>query len=183
MKLVHAADLTSRLRSCHLLLDANVFFYSVENEEFYALLLKLHKAGCALMTIPSVVFEFARGAKSVEEYNWYIDYINNMGVAVYPHVEKQMIKDKAFSVILQTECKRSGSKASYTDFLLMMLLHKFSHMQNSIYLMTSNYKDIPSKIFDRDDILALEFNDGVQTQALYRNSQAKLDSLSSSLTA
>lgn len=178
MKLVTPRGLASSLYSCHLLLDTNVFFHAVDNDEFYSFLLELHNSGCSLMTIPSVVFEFARGAKSVAEYNWYVDYINNLGIGIYTHVEEQIVKDKAFSVILQTECKKVGSKAGYTDFLLMMLLHKFSHMEKSIYLMTSNYQDIPLSIFDRNELLALEFRGGVQTQALYKNSLDKLGQLS-----
>lgn len=127
-----------------------------------------------MMTIPSVVFEFARGAKTVEEYNWYVDYVNNLGVVTYKTVEDRIAADKAFSVILQTECKKAGNKPSYTDFLLLLLLHKFSRHESSIYLMTSNYRDIPSQIFDRADLIALEYDGGVQTQALYKNSHQKL---------
>jgi hypothetical protein len=179
MKLVHPTDLVPRLRSRHLIVDTNVFLHAVENADFYELLLKLKRSGCAMMTIPSVVFEFARGAKTVEEYNWYVDYINNLGVMVYKTVEDRIAADKAFSVLLQTECKKAGNKPSYTDFLLLMLLHKFSH--SDIYLMTSNYKDIPMNIFDREDLLVLEYDGGIQTQALYKNSPEKLLSLTPEL--
>lgn len=172
MKLVHPIDLVSKLHSYHLILDTNVFLHAVENPEFYALLLELKRGGCAFMTITSVVFEFSRGAKTVEEYNWYVDYINNLGVIVYKTVEDRIAADKAFSVLLQTECKKTGNKPSYTDFLLLLLLHKYSH--SNIYLMTSNYKDIPMNVFDREDILALEYDGGIQTQALYKNSPEKL---------
>ncbi|HSW65508.1 MAG TPA: hypothetical protein VLI54_00010 [Bacillota bacterium] len=134
-----------------------------------------------MITIPSVVFEFSRGAKTVEEYNWYVDYINNLGVVVYKHAEEQMVIDKAFSVILQAECKKSGCKASYTDFLLMMLLHKFANMPNNIFLMTSNYRDVPTSVFDRDELIALEYQNSIQTQGLYKNSASKLGALSATV--
>ena len=61
--LTRTPDLIRKLNKCHLLLDTNVFFHAVNNEDFYNLLLELHNSECALLTIQPVVFEFARGAK------------------------------------------------------------------------------------------------------------------------
>lgn len=177
MKLVHNNTLISKLSNCHLLLDANVFFHAVANDKFYNLLLDLHEAGCALLTIPSVVFEFARGAQSIKQFNWYVDFINSLGVATYKDVEALIMRDRAFSVLLQKYTKNGKKGVSYTDFLLMMLLHKFHHTADKIYLMTANYIDIPLTIFDRTDLIALEYQHGVQTQALYKNSSIKLQEL------
>lgn len=181
MMLRHASDLTSKLKNAHLLLDTNVFLHAVNNKEFYNLLIALHEAGCAFLTIPPVVFEFARGAKSIEEFNWYVDFVNNLGVSVYKNAEDQTISDKAFAVLLQTHTSQGKKGISYTDFLLLMLLHKFAHTPDTIYLMTSNYQDVPLSIFDRSEIMALEFDGGVQTQALYRNSPNKLAALTAKL--
>jgi|GEM_PF-1483546 len=183
MKLLHPVDLAVKLSDCHLILDTNVFLHAVEKDEFYELLVGLHKRGCAFMTTPSVIFEFSRAAKSLEEYNWYVDYVNSLGVEVYGHVEEQMMVDKAFSVILQAACKKAGCKASYTDFLLTMLLHKFAHTPDKIFLMTSNYHDVPLSIFDRGDMVALEYDGGIQAQALYKNSPDKLTKISPAIAA
>lgn len=169
MKLTYRTSLVSQLYNSYVFLDTNVFFHAVDNEDFYSFLLTLHNKGCALVTIQSVIFEFSRGAKTVEEYNWYIDYINNLGVAVYGQAETELQRNKAFSVLLQAECKKYGSKASYTDFLLLLMLHKFIHTPDRVYLMTSNYRDVPTTLFERDELIALEYEKGVQTQALYKN--------------
>jgi hypothetical protein len=169
MKLTYPSSLVAQLSSSYVFLDTNVFLCAINNDGFYSFLLRLHDKGCALVTTQSVIFEFSRGAKSVEEYNWYVDYINNLGVTVYGQAEKELQSDKAFSVLLQAECKKYGSKASYTDFLLLMMLHKFVHTPDRVYLMTSNYKDVPTNLFERYEIIALEYEKGVQTQALYKN--------------
>jgi hypothetical protein len=176
MKLLTPANLVFKLHNCHLIIDTNVLLHAVDNEEFYDFLLNLKSGGCAMMTIPSVIFEFARGAKSVKEYNWYVDYVNNLGVGVYKFVEDRIAQDKAFSVLLQTECKKHNHKPSYTDFLLLLLLHKFSHSEDNIFLMTSNYRDIPLSIFDREELMALEYGDSIQTQGIYKNSNELISS-------
>lgn len=181
MKLILANDLVSKLKNCHLILDTNVFLHAIDNNEFYDFLADLHEGGCGLFTIPSVVFEFARGAKTIEEFNWYVDFINTLGVGVYKDVENHIMGDKAFSVLLKSQTKDGRKGISYTDFLLLMLLHKFHHLHDKIYLMTSNYNDVPLTIFEREDIIALEFRDGVQSQALYRNSPEKLVKLTTSI--
>lgn len=177
MKLVYPNDLIPRLSNSHLLLDANVLFHAVQNEDFFDLLVTMHTKGCAFLTIQSVVFEFARGAKSIEQFNWYIDFINLLGIQVHKDVESLITKDRAFAVLLQTHTSQSKKGISYTDFLLLMLLHKFAHLSDKINLMTANYTDVPLKIFDRKDIIALEYDGGVQSQALYQISQSKIDSL------
>lgn len=176
MKLTHPPDIVSRLKNSHIILDTNTFIHSIDNSDFYNLLVELKESGCDLLTIPSVVFEFARGASSIVELNWYIDYVNNLGVGVYS--EKDMIKnDKAFLVLLQKECRKGKNGTGYTDFLLMMLLNKFSHLEDRCFLMTGNHKDIPTTIFDRTEIIALEFRGEVSTQALYKNSLKKVSKM------
>jgi hypothetical protein len=128
-----------------------------------------------------VVFEFARGAKTIEQFNWYVDFVNNLGVGVFKNVETEIMSDKAFAVLLQKYSKIGKKSISYTDFLLLMLLHKYVHIADKVYLMTSNHQDVPLRVFDRNDIMALEFEEGVQTQALYRNSLAKLQALTSAI--
>lgn len=177
MKLTHPPDIVTKLKDCHLILDTNVLIHAVNNDAFYKLLVELKNKGCDLLTIHSVVFEFARGAKSIDELNWYIDYVNNLGIGTYSDAAKEVVNDKAFLVLLQKACREGKKGTGYTDFLLMMLLHKFSHLKDKCFLMTSNYKDIPINIFDREDLIALEYEDGIQTQALYKNSATKLGKL------
>lgn len=104
-KLIHDTTLISRLSSSHLILDTNVFLHAVNNEEFYNLLLDLHDAGCTLLTIPSVVFEFARGAKSVEEFNRYVDFVNSLGVITYGNAENLIMADRALLLSMKVAYK------------------------------------------------------------------------------
>lgn len=170
MKTTYHPELVSKLKDSYLILDANVFFHAINNESFYKLLKDLGKEGCVFLTIQPAIFEFTRGAKSVREVNYFLDFINNLKVVVARDIDKEASKEKAFTLILHKECK----KLSYADSLLLLLLHKYAHIEDKVFLMSSNSSDVPTTLFDRTDILALEYKEGVQVQALYKNSAIKL---------
>jgi len=164
VKLVHPTDLVSRLSSKHLFLDTNVLIHANYNAEFYGLLADMREGGCELMITQSVVYEFVRGSRSIDEYNKYVDSIRNMGIVVLIDREDSLEPiDKEFTVELITKIRDGKKGTGFTDFELLRLIHKFKGSA----LMTANYKDVPLELFSRGDLIALEFMDGVQTQALY----------------
>ncbi len=69
MKLLHSERLTDELSSKYLILDSTSLINASQSDDFLTLLVEIKKAGCSFITIPSVVHEFTRGAKTIEQLN------------------------------------------------------------------------------------------------------------------
>lgn len=148
MKIYNLSDLISSTASW-LFLDTAVFIYASKNEEEFADIFdKLKKKGCALITIPSVAFEFTRGSSSVSKFNERYGFLSEIAT-IWP-IERQWDKLEKEIVILQ-KCL-GKRKVSYTDFLLMLATITFRGSN----LLTTNHHDITEVIFDRESMLTLD---------------------------
>ena len=116
--------------------------------EFSHILYKLKENGRALVTIPSISFEFSR-TTNIESYNSRIEFIKEF-VSIYP-IEKYLHK---FTPLVPVLHKTNG-KLSYSDFLLYCCLYEF---QGSI-LLTENHKDFTPTLLDRELTLTIDRED------------------------
>lgn len=166
MTILHDPNLVSSLNHKWLFLDANTFVAALYyNDPFGNLLIDLKNQGCALVTIPSVLFEFTRGSKSVKDFIKRSDFIQNLA-SIYPiqnHIKQLM----EFTVV----CQRVNPQISFTDFLLIACLYKFPDS----YVLTENHKDFSLDILNRQFIISLDTGKDIRNHAIYRLSKIKFD--------
>lgn len=158
MKIFSDCDLTSALSNSYLFLDTTAFITAIAYEEtFGKLLANLKSNGCALLTIPSVLFEFSRGSDSVEIFNKRAKYLE--GLAEVIPIEKFLDQLTDLMVVFQ----KIGGQMSYTDFLLGACLYQFP----GSYLLTENHKDFPAPIFNREHVITVCTDKDIRNHALF----------------
>ena len=175
-KILCKNDILGRLSCATLLLDSTVFIDAFKCAHFMDFLVEASKSGCALATIPSVLYEFKRGAKDIVQINNYNKFIIELGIESIPGMEEkaQWSGSQIFTAIYNYEAinGRKEKGPSYTDSLLCLTLYIYKHVD--IRLLTTNYKDMPLSLFNREDILAFDTGRDVRTAAIYRLSEEKL---------
>jgi len=105
----------------------------------------MKQQGRALVTIPSVAFEFSR-TDSIAGYDTRANFIKNF-LDIYP-IEKHLQNFIPLIPVLQ----RLHGKMSYSDFLLYCCLYQF---QGSM-LLTENHKDFIPTILNRYGIFTID---------------------------
>lgn len=165
MRILSDSDLPSKLSSTNFLfLDTNTLVTAVNYEEYGQILNKIKDAGCALLTIPSVAFEFTRGSDNIDIYNSRADFLNS--IATVFNIEKDLENAKELIVALQ----KIASDASYTDFLLGICSGKYQ-----CGVLTENHKHFPLSVFDRKFLITIDTDkENVRTHAVYFLSVSKL---------
>ncbi|MGH7202951.1 MAG: hypothetical protein ACREHC_00730 [Candidatus Levyibacteriota bacterium] len=118
---------------------------------FSHVLYKLKENGRALVTIPSVAFEFSR-TNNIDSYNTRAKFIKEF-ISIYP-IEKHLDSFTPLIPILH----RTNGKLSYTDFLLYCCLYQF----HSSILLTENHKDFTPTLLDRELTLTIDRDDETQ---------------------
>lgn len=176
MKLQHTSTLVADLNGKHLLLDTTVLINASKSDEFLALISDLSIAGCGLITIPSVVYEFTRNANSIAGYNERQEFIKGLNVTVLNRVEEIIEKDQVFRIAYAKAFSTKHDKGpSYTDALLCSVAYKYRG--NDVLMMTANHKDIPASMFDRIELITIDVNGELRTEAIYRLSPTKLNKM------
>lgn len=182
MKLLRSPNLTHNLNGVHLLLDTTSIINASKSNEFLALLTKLSHGGCDLVTIPSVVYEFSRGARTMAEYNEYLQFIAALKLTVLNSIEASF--DAQMRVFLVAYHKafsgKSDKKApSYTDSLLCMMAYKYR--TSGMLLMTANHRDIPESMFERTELITIDVKGELRNEAIYRLTESRFKNLLSGL--
>jgi hypothetical protein len=173
MKIYNIEDL-SRYKAGYLFLDTSSLIAIISYfKEFSGILNTLKENGIALVTIPSVRFEFSR-TNNIENYNIRAGFIKDY-VSIYP-IEKHL---QSFTPLIPVLHKIHG-RLSYPDFLLYCCLYKFS--PNAI-LLTENHKDFTPTLLDRELTLTLDREDESQIRniSLYSFSQEKYNKAAESI--
>jgi hypothetical protein len=152
MKIFYDKNLISKLAGGFLFLDTNSLISLINFEGLFTdFLIEIKNVDCALLTIPSVVFEFSR-TENIGEYNKRTAFIKAI-VDVY-HIEKHLEEMQELVPVIH----KIGGRLQYTDFLLYACLY---HFKNKAFLMTENHKDFQTSILDRDIVLTID-TDGIQ---------------------
>ncbi len=161
MTTVYPPHIHQDLSGQYIFLDTSVFIYASKNKTFFDFLADLKsKAGCSFVTIPSVVFEFTRGSKTVSKYNQRLKFLNDLVDHINPVNFLNKISD--FSVVMS---KINDQNKAYTDFLLAACLYNFRHI--AVTLLTSDLKAF-SAFFSRTHILAVEHGREIKNFGFYK---------------
>ena len=175
-RVVCQEETLGKLSEATLLLDATAFIDAFKSPIFADFLTELNDDGCTFATIPSVLYEFKRGAKDIIQVNNYNQFIKEMKIATISQIESMAQKpdNQLFTTIYN--CMASNGRKekgpSYTDSLLCLALYIYKHA--NIHLLTTNYKDIPLSLFDRENIIAFDTGRDIRTAAIYKLSEEKL---------
>lgn len=174
---LHSLDLADRLDGTTLLVDTTAFIDASSKNIFMEFMMSLADSNCSLATIPSVLYEFKRGAKDLEQAKKYNQVISDLKLLSFPQIESlaQEEDNQYFTMLYNTETAngRKEKGPSYTDALLCLTMYIY-HQQTDIKLLTSNYKDIPLSLFDREDLIIYDTGRDVRTAAIYSLSEKKL---------
>ena len=146
MKIYYDKALLSKLGVGYLFIDTTSLIAIITHEELFSEFLEvMEQAGRALVTIPSVAFEFTR-TDSIKSYNTRVQFIKNR-VSVYP-IEKHIEAYRQLIPVLQRICK----SMSYSDFLLYCCLNHFHNSR----LITENHKDFLTSILNREALITID---------------------------
>lgn len=123
----------------------------------------LTDAGCDLITTQSVYHEFIRGAKSLTQSNDYMQLFKELGIEALEKTDSLFLssKNSLFRIAFCQEAKN----ASYTDTTLAVIAYNFK--SNNVGILTSNYRDFPSSLFEKTSYIAYTRGDQIQTHAIY----------------
>ncbi len=178
--LVHSPTIYDDICPGNIFLDTTVFINCSDSSEFLEFIKSLSDKDCLLWTIPSVKFEFARYANTINEYNEFINFIKDLGVTVFNRIEEIVLdKSDAFTVALNKAQSNNKKRMSYTDAVLCSLA--FKHRSSAGYIMTSNHNDIPPALYDRKEIITFEISGHIRNEALYQLSESKLSTILNNL--
>ena len=162
--LLHRPDLAACLQSSTIITDSNIVTACFRCQGLLELVRELKSVSqCSFVTIPSVEFEYNRGANSLKTYNENQEFFNNLIDGIDPMMF--MKKLDAFPVVMS---KLNAGNPSYTDFLLIACLY-FYRDSGLVYLMTADLKAFPS-FYDREYLVTIEEDKSQQVRniGLYR---------------
>ncbi len=174
MKIQHTHSLATDLNNKYLLLDTTVFINASKSDPFLDLLTSISEGGCALITIPSVVYEFSRNADTIKGYNERLDFIKGLNVTVLNRVEEILEQEQVFKIAYAKSFSKKDKGPSYTDALLCTVAYKYR--KNKMLIMTANHKDMPKSMFDRTELITIDIAGDLRNEAIYQLSTSKLNS-------
>jgi predicted nucleic acid-binding protein len=157
------------------LLDTTALIDASKSDEFLRLLTSIAADGCALVTIPSVVYEYSRNADTIAGYNERQDFIKGLSITVLNRVEEVLEKEQVFKIAYAKAFSRKDKDKgpSYTDALLCTVAYKYRN--HGMLLMTANHKDIPRSMFDRTELITIDVGGQLRNEAIYCLSPEKLN--------
>lgn len=146
MSLIYTPDLFEKLRDANLLLDTCTLIDASNCAEVDDFLESLLKRDCTFLSLPSVKEEFTCSACNLDEYKQLSDYIESLQIILLNNTEKQLSSNK--NMIFNIALKRCRNiHPSHVDRMLLATPYLFSGSAEKIFLMTSNYKDVPQELF------------------------------------
>lgn len=106
-------------------------------------------------------------------------FVKDLGVHVMSRVEEAVSKEDQIRVFMFIYNKafnqKKGDKApSYTDSILCALIYKYRHNTTGLKLLTANHRDVPQSLFDRDELITIDIEGELRTEAIYSLSENKL---------
>jgi hypothetical protein len=149
-----------------LFLDTNVFIgASLSGELSGWLAALLADKGCEILTISSVSYEFARGSKTLEEFNTRRKFINDLTKIIPVGRLLENDNNNVFSLVMSRLV--SARDSDYTDFLLATCLYQYSKLE-TVYLMTADVRSMPRAIFDvKGNITCVDSKDNMGHYVIY----------------
>lgn len=164
----------SLLKRKHLLLDTGVLIELQKNEgaseELKEFLQDILQAPCALLTIDQVYCEFLQYAEDKQGYLDLLTWAKKLAPAIYPSKEDQYVANQIY-LAFKNKNKDLARNASSTDLLLGAMLARYG---DALFLATTNHKDFPTCLYDRDYVFSFENREGnIQNICIIKFNQAK----------
>ncbi len=156
--LLTSTDFDSLCENATIYLDTNIFIYAHEQPKLVEKIAHLSLNGAAFTTISSVEYEFTRGSRSLLEIKTRKQFVRELVERVIP-VGPLLESDKndAFSAAMSLNVNAKNSQ--YTDFLLAIVLHKFSvNDLEKQFILTADVPAFPPQMFNVDGIISLRLD-------------------------
>ncbi len=165
LEILKKLEISSYIEHKHVIVDTNYIVESLNHPHIYLPILNYFlDAKAVLITIPLVTAEFLKGTHDKVSIKSKTDFINSMIPAVLA-IDTTMTTLVVEKVILSYG--NQSSKAAVTDLFLAAALMRYG--RSSALLLTANYKDFPTSVFDR--LISFPVDDGneINTFSLYAN--------------
>lgn len=147
MSIATSNSLLSLPAGTQFILDTCVLIDAYKSPDVEAIIGKMDKSGYQLKTLPQVSVEFLRGARDPRERKKLREFLLLHNIKhLSDQQDKLFSQDGALFQIALRRCKVNNP--SYVDLLLLFV----SSLEDEIYLMTSNFKDMPIEFFDLESI-------------------------------
>lgn len=180
MKIQYTLDLPTKLAASSLFIDSTTLINASRSPEYLNLLREIRLRGCVFWTIPSVEYEYTRSANTLKGYAERLAFIKELGITVFNRVEEILEKEARVFLAAYNCCFKSESRGpSYTDSLLCSMVYK--HRNSHALLLTSNHKDVPSALFDTNEIITIDINGALMNEVIYEFSETKFSKVLSIL--
>lgn len=165
----HLQRLRPNIQLKHLLVDTNFLIDVYKNPTVFEEILSFFlEEKIVLATIFPVVAEFLRGISILKDYRKkkeYLDSIIQITLPIGPKIQEDILRG------IIPAYREKGGLLSITDFLLAGVLMYYKN--SPLILLTRNHRDFPTTIFDRIDVLPVEYEYEIQTFGFYRFSDSK----------
>lgn len=163
MNILYDPALLQNMADSCLVIDTCVLIDASKNSELLKLLQELKKCGCELKTVSAAWVEFLRSARTSSERAGYRDFLLGLGLKCFRSAEQDQIfyPDGALFQLVLRQCKVKGP--SYVDLLLLFMATQCANAK----LVTSNHKDVPSEIFDVENIITTNRSGEFRTTGIY----------------
>lgn len=175
-KVLASPELVKKLSDAILMIDSTALIDASKSDVFLDFMVQLANSECTLATIPSVLYEVKRGVHNLVQLASLNNMLKGLEMEIIPQLEKKAQEDtnQIFTMLYNKEAfgGRKEKGPSYTDALLCLTLYLFRH--TNIKLLTTNYKDIPLGLFDREELMVYDTGNEVRTAAIYSLSEEKL---------
>lgn len=142
----------------HLLIDTNVLIelQKQSSEELKSFFGDIADADCALLTIDPVCCEFLAYAKDKDDYEKLLTFINEVA-EIIPTVKEDLYIATQIYLARKNENKDLANKMSFVDRILGAVLARY---EGSLFLATTNHRDFPISIYDREYVFGFENKEG-----------------------
>ena len=147
MALVLTPNLKEKLGDAYVIIDTCTIIDASKSEEALSFLNILQEWGCILLSTLSVKNEFTRSARSKEEYRKLSEFIESFGILFINQLEEKMLSPDGirFNIGLN-RCR--NIHPGYVDSMLLAIPYFYPHSPEKIYIVTSNFHDVPAEFFD-----------------------------------
>lgn len=143
----------------HLLLDTGVFIEfsknkdSAELKEFFQ---EISDAPCGMITIDQVYCEYLQYAKDKNDYSELLDQATKLAPATFPKKEDLYFANQLY-LAFKSKDENLAKKLSSVDLLLGATIARYG---DGLFLATTNHRDFPTFLFDREFVFGFENRDG-----------------------
>jgi len=164
--LIYDRDEIAQYANGFILVD-NTALIDASREEDSAMaqfLAYLTEIDCDLISTQAVMQEFIRGAKNITQSNKFIEFLEALNIESVSCNEKQFLSKE--NALFRIAYSQTAKKASYADMNLAILA--YIYRLSNIGILTSNYVDFPTNLFERTTFISYICTNTIRTHAIFK---------------